>query len=65
MYFKIAPQRDNRVTVSELLCMGHKVSEVANLVGAPHTTIYTIKKCMDDGEGVNIREGSGLKTYGS
>ena len=33
MYFKMAPQRDNRVKVSALLSARHKVSEVANLVG--------------------------------
>ena len=39
--------------MSALLRVGHKVSEVANLVGVFRTNVYTIKKRMDDGEGVN------------
>ena len=31
--FKMAPQRDNRVKVSALLRVGHKASEIVNLVG--------------------------------
>ena len=61
MYLKIAPQRDSRVKVSALFRAGHKVSEVANLVGVSRTTVYAIKKHMDDGEGVNRRAGSGWK----
>ena len=33
VYLKMIPQRDNSVKVSALLRAGHKVSEVANLVG--------------------------------
>ena len=58
----MAPQRDKRVKVSALRRAGHKVSEVANLVGESRTTVYTIKKRMDDGEDVNRRAGSGRKT---
>ena len=36
------PQRDNRVKISALLRAGHEVSEVANLVGVPSTTVYAI-----------------------
>ena len=52
-YFKMAPQTDNRVKVSALLRAGHKVGEVANLVGVSRTTVYVIKKHVDGGEGVN------------
>ena len=48
--------------VSVLLRAGHKVSEVANLVAVSRITVYAIKKCMDYGEGVNSRTGSGRKT---
>ena len=58
----MALQRDNRVKVSALLRKGHKVSEIANLVEMSRTTVYAIKKCMDDGEGVNSRSGSGRMT---
>ena len=54
VYFQLAPQRDNREKVSALLA-GHKVSDVANLVGVSRTTVYAIKKRIDDGEGVNRR----------
>ena len=37
--FKMAPQRDNRVKVSVLLCAGHKVREVANFAGVSRTTV--------------------------
>ena len=56
------PQRDNRVKVSALLRAGHKVSEVAKLVGVSRTTVYATKKRMDDGVGVNRCAGSGRKT---
>ena len=62
MYFKIAPQRDNRVKVAALLRAGHKVSEVAKLVGVSRTTVYSIKKRMGDGEGVIRQAGSSRKT---
>ena len=58
----MAPHRDNSVKVSALLRAGHKVSEVANLVGVSRTTVYSIEKRMDDGEGVNRRASSGRKT---
>ena len=58
----MAAQRDKRVEVSALLRAGHKVSEVANLVRVSRTTVYAIKKRMDDGEGVNRRAGSGRKS---
>ena len=45
-----------------LLLTGHKVSEVANLVEVSRTTIYPIKKCMDDGEDINRCAGSFQKT---
>ena len=61
VYFKMAVQRDNRVKVSALLRAGHKVSEAANLVGVSRTIVYSIKKRMGDGEGVNRRAGSGRK----
>ena len=59
-YFKMAIQRDNRVKVSALLRAGHKVSEVANLVGVSRATVYVIKIRM--GEGVNRRAASDRKT---
>ena len=46
MYFKIAPQRDNRAKVSALLRAGHKVSEFANLVGVSRTTVYAIRSAL-------------------
>ena len=52
-YFQI------EVNVSALLRVGHKESAVANLVGVSCTTVYAIKKRIDDGEGVNRRAGSG------
>ena len=58
----MTPKRENRVKVSALLRAGHKVSEVANLVGVFRTIVYAIKKRMDDGKGVNRRAGSGHKT---
>ena len=58
----MALQRDIRVKASALLHGEHKVSEVANLVGLSRTTVYAIKKWMDDGEGVNRRADSGRKT---
>ena len=48
--------------VSALLRAGHKVSQVAYIVGESRTTVYAIKKCMDDGEGANRRASSGRKT---
>ena len=58
----MAPQRDNGVKVSALLHARHKVSEVASLVGVSRSTVYAVKKRMDDGEGVNRRAGNGRKT---
>ena len=58
----MAPQRDNRVTISALLRAGHKVSEVANLVGESCTTVYAIKKRMHDGEVANRCVGGGQNT---
>ena len=58
MYFKITPQKDNRVIVSALLRAGHKETEVAYLVGVFRTTVYTIRKRMEVGEGVIRRAGS-------
>ena len=55
----MAPQRDNQVKVSALLHAGHKMSEVANLVGVSLTSVYATKKCMDNGVGVNRHAGSG------
>ena len=43
VYFKITPQRNNRVKVSALFRAGHKVSEV-DLVGVSRTNVYEIKK---------------------
>ena len=57
VYFKMVPQRD-RVTVSALVRAEHKVSEVANVVEVSRTTVYAIKKCIDNGNGVNRRAGS-------
>ena len=42
VYFKMAPQGDNRVKVSALLHAIHKVSEVANLAGVSRTTVLAI-----------------------
>ena len=58
VYFKMTPQRDNRVRISALLRAVHKVSEAANLAGVSRITVYAIKKCMDGGEGANRRVGS-------
>ena len=49
---KWPPQRDNRLEVSSLFHAGHKVSEVATLVGVSRITVCAIKKRIDDGEGV-------------
>ena len=38
------------------------MSEVAYFVGVSRTTVYAIKKLMNDGEGVNRRTGSDRKT---
>ena len=48
--FKMAPQRDTRVTVFALLRVGHKVSAVANFVGVSRITVKAIKKHMNDGK---------------
>ena len=53
----MAPQRENWAKVS-----GHKVSEFTNLVRVSHTTIYSIKKHVDDDEDINRRLGSSQKT---
>ncbi|KAF2355243.1 Cadherin [Trinorchestia longiramus] len=62
---EVKPQlhlRDKQVEVSAFLRAENKVSEVANLVGVFRTTVYTIKKHMDNGEGSNRRAGSGRKS---
>ena len=46
----MAAKRDDRVKVSALLCAGHKVCEVANLVRVSRTAVYAIEKRNDDGE---------------
>ena len=56
------PQRDTRVKDSALHLAGHKVIEVANLDGVSRTTVYMIKKRVNDGEGVNRLAGSSRKT---
>ena len=58
----MASQRDNRVNLSAFLRAGHKVSKVTNLIRVYRTTIYAMKKRMDDGEVVNRRAGSHRKT---
>ena len=58
----MAMQRDNRVKFSALLRAGHKVSGVAKLVRVSCTTVYAIKKRLDDSEGVNRHAGCGRKT---
>ena len=58
----MASQRDNRVKVFALLREEQKLSKVADLVGVSLTTVYSIKKLMDDGEGVNRRTSSGRKS---
>ena len=58
----MTPQRHNRVKVTALLHAKHKVSDIANFVGVSRTTVYSIKKCMNEGEGINRRAGSGRKT---
>ena len=62
MYFKMVSQSDNLTKVFALLRAGHNVSEAANFPVVSRTTVYEIKKRMDDGEGVNRRAGSGFKT---
>jgi transposase len=47
-YRKMTAQRDKRVEVSGFLRAGFKVNEVANLVRVSPTTVYAIKKRMDD-----------------
>ena len=49
----MALQRDNKLKISALLCVEHKVNEVANLGGVSRTTVYMIKKCRNDGEKVS------------
>ena len=58
----MAHQRDNRVKVSALLRAGHKESKIAIFVGVSSTTVYAIKKRMDDDDRVDRRAGSGRKT---
>ena len=59
----MASQQDKRVEVSAFPRAGDKVSEVASLVSVSRTTVYAIKKRMDDDEGVNRRAaGSGRKS---
>ena len=53
VYFKIDPQIDNRLKASALLCAAHKVSEIPNLPKPKSTTIYAIKKRMDDDESIS------------
>ena len=62
VYFKMTMQRDNRVKDFALLRAGHKVSDVAKLVGVSCRSVYAIKKRKDDDEGVDRRAGSGCKT---
>ena len=52
----------SRAGLSALPHAGQKAREVANLVKVSRTTVYAIKKCLDNGEGVNRRAGSGRKT---
>ena len=42
--------------------MSRGCSLLPGIVGVSRTTVYAIKKRMDDGEGVNRRAGSGRKT---
>ena len=58
----MASRQDKRVEVSAFLLVGDKVSEVTNLDSVSRTTVYSIKKRIDDGEGVNRRAGSGQKS---
>ena len=60
MFFKIAPQRVNRVKYSALLRAGHKVSEVAKLVVL--ALLSTRSRSAWTTEGVNKRAGSGRKS---
>ena len=48
--------------VSAVLRAGHKVGEIANIVGVSRTTVYATKKRMDDSECVKSRAGNGRKT---
>ena len=57
----MSPQRDNQVKVLALLRAGHSVGEVASLVVMSCTTVFAIKKRMENGEGVNRRTGSSRK----
>ena len=56
------PQRVSLEKASAFLCAGHKASEVANFVRMSRTTVYAIKKQMNDSEGVNRCAGSSRKT---
>ena len=49
----MASQRDIIMIVSALLEAGHKMSQVANFVGISRTTVFAIKKRMNNNEGVN------------
>ena len=61
VYFKMAPQRQSSERICSFSCE-HKVIEVANIIVVSYTTVYAIKKGMEDGEGVNRCAGSGRKT---
>ena len=55
----MAPQKDNRLKVSALLRAGHRVG--SQTLSISHNRLR-IKKRIDDGEGVNRRDGSVRKT---
>ena len=42
VFFKMSPQSDNRVKVFALLRAGHKLSEIANLVGFAQPSMQTL-----------------------
>ena len=48
--------------VSALLLAGRKVSQAVKLVEVSHTTVYAIKRQMNDGECAGRYAGSGRKT---
>ena len=52
----MAFQRHKRVKNCALVRARHRVSEIANIVAMSRTTVYAIKKRMNDGDGVNRRD---------
>ena len=55
LYFKIGPQRDNRVKVSAFFSCGTQSEWSHTLVGLAQPSTQSRSKRMNDGEGVNRR----------